>query len=174
MSLTQVLSQEAEAKYDVAGKLFRRVTDADLAWKPPSGRNWMSMGQLLRHCSDACGAPIRGFVTDDWGMPDGARFEDLPPEQQLPPAEALPCVGSVAEALTLLMADRELARRYICEAGEVDLLGRCFPAPWGGPTLTLFQHLLHMIDHLGQHKGQLFYYLKWMGRDLATPDLWGA
>jgi uncharacterized damage-inducible protein DinB len=47
-------------------------------------------------------------------------------------------------------------------------------APWGGPGASLFQHLLHMVAHLAQHKGQLFYYLKLMGKDLKTGDLWGA
>jgi uncharacterized damage-inducible protein DinB len=46
-------------------------------------------------------------------------------------------------------------------------------APWGGPECTLFQHLLHMVDHLAQHKGQLFYYMKLMGKDVNTSDLWG-
>ena len=31
-----------------------------------------------------------------------------------------------------------------------------------------------MIAHLAQHKGQLFYYLKLMGKDVKTDDLWGA
>jgi len=31
-----------------------------------------------------------------------------------------------------------------------------------------------MIQHLNQHKGQLFYYLKLQGKPVSTPDLWGA
>jgi hypothetical protein len=31
-----------------------------------------------------------------------------------------------------------------------------------------------MIRHLAQHKGQLFYYLKLMGRDVDSSDLWGG
>jgi hypothetical protein len=30
-----------------------------------------------------------------------------------------------------------------------------------------------MSVHLNQHKGQLFYYLKLMGEDVKTEDLWG-
>jgi uncharacterized damage-inducible protein DinB len=57
---------------------------------------------------------------------------------------------------------------------EAELLANRFTAPWGGSELSLFQHLLLMIAHLAQHKGQLFYYLKLMGKDLNTSDLWGA
>lgn len=60
------------------------------------------------------------------------------------------------------------------EADEAKLLAKTFPAPWGGSKLSLFQHLLRMIAHLAQHKGQLFYYLKLMGQRLNTSDLWGV
>jgi uncharacterized damage-inducible protein DinB len=93
---------------------------------------------------------------------------------QLPPAAALPTVESVEQALALLEEDRTLALHWIAAVGEEQLVGARQPAPWGGAPLTLFQHLLHMIAHLAQHKGQLFYYLKLMGRDVRTPDLWGA
>jgi len=39
---------------------------------------------------------------------------------------------------------------------------------------SLFEHLLHMIAHTSQHKGQLFYYLKLMGKEGNTSDLWGS
>jgi uncharacterized damage-inducible protein DinB len=39
---------------------------------------------------------------------------------------------------------------------------------------SLFEHLLRMIAHLAQHKGQLFYYLKLMGKEVNTSDLWGG
>jgi hypothetical protein len=38
----------------------------------------------------------------------------------------------------------------------------------------LSQQLLRMIAHLAPHKGQLFYYLKLVGKDVKTGDLWGA
>jgi len=80
-------------------------------------------------------------------------MEDLPPEQMLPPASKMPAVGSVGEALRLLCEDRELTRRHLAEADEAKLLGERYPPPWGGPAITLFQHLESMIIHLGQHKG---------------------
>jgi len=172
MSLTQILLAEAEWTYAIADKLFRRVSDDELSWTPPSGREWMTLGQLLMHCATAgCGQAVRGFVTGDWGMPEGGKPEEL---AHLPTAADLPSVGSVAEALRLLAEDRAVALRSIAAAGEEDLLTRRAVAPWGGPEATLFEHLLHMIAHLTQHKGQLYYYLKLMGRDVNTADLWAA
>ncbi len=174
MTLRDVLIEETEATYAVTRNLFQRVSDADLGWKPASdGIEWMTVGQLLMHCACfGCGQAARAFVTGDWGpMTEGAGAEAV---AELPPASALPAVESVTQALGLLEADRQLTLRAIAEAEDGRLLGAKQQAPWPGAPLTLFQHLLHMIAHLAQHKGQLFYYLKLMGRDVRTPDLWGA
>lgn len=173
MTLAGILKQEAEMMFAVTEALFRRVEPGTLGWKPATGQNWMTVGQLLMHCTSSCGAGIKGFLTGDWGLPEGVRFEDMKPEEMLPPASALPAVESVEQALALLAKDRDLALQQLNEAREADLLTRTLPAPWGGPSVTLFQHLYNMIGHLGQHKGQLFYYLKLMGQDVNTSNLWG-
>ena len=171
MTLTQVLIAEAEANYTIAERLFRRVSDDELSWTPPTGESWMTVGQLLMHCARfGCGEAIRGFVTGDWGP----ESDDSTGRDHVPPAEALPTVESVGQALDLLAADRRLALSWIEAAGEASLLERRVAAPWGGPEISLFQQLLRMIAHLAQHKGQLFYYLKLMGKDVKTGDLWGV
>jgi uncharacterized damage-inducible protein DinB len=173
MTLTDVLLEEAETTYSVTERLFRRVCDADLGWKPTSpGTEWMTTGQLLMHCARfGCGVGVRGFVTGDWGE---AASTDADGAVHLPPAAALPAVASVEEALRLLAEDRVLAISWIRQADCAVLLTDRRPAPWGGAEVSLFQHLLRMIAHLAQHKGQLFYYLKLMGRDVSTVDLWAA
>jgi uncharacterized damage-inducible protein DinB len=173
MSLVKILSEEMENNYEVTRKLFQMVEPAQLGWKPPTGANWMTVGQLMMHCASGCGVALRGFVTNDWGLPEGVDFKDLPPEQMLPPAEKLPAVESVDQALRLLDEDRQVGRATLAGVPEADLLAKRFTSPWGGAEFTLFQHLLHMVGHLAQHKGQLFYYLKLLGKDVNTPDLWG-
>jgi uncharacterized damage-inducible protein DinB len=174
-TLTDVLLDEARTTYAVTERLFRRVRDADLPWKPSEpGTEWMTAGQLLMHCACfGCGKAARGFVTGDWGV-ELQEYGEAGDHTHLPSAAELPSITSVDEALRLLEADRTLTLDAIAQADGADLLGGRLPAPWGGPPLTLFQHILHMIAHLAQHKGQLFYYLKLMGRDVNTADLWGA
>jgi uncharacterized damage-inducible protein DinB len=172
MALIEILKQEAQGVFTVTETLFRRVEPAALGWKPATGENWMTVGQLLMHCSSGCGMGLKGMSTGDWGLPEGVRFEDMKPEDMLPPASKLPSVESVDQALGLLKQDRELAMKCLDETDEARLLAECFPAPWGGPPLTLFQQLSHMIAHLEQHKGQLFYYLKLMGQNVNTGDLY--
>jgi uncharacterized damage-inducible protein DinB len=170
MTLTELLLTEANATYCITESLFRRVRDDDLSWTPATGTGWMTMGQLLMHCASfGCGKAIRGFVTGDWGH----EVQNATQEDHVPPAEALPSVRSVHEALELLAADRHLAMGAIQSTAGLGLLERRVTAPWGGPEMSLFQQLLRVISHLTQHKGQLFYYLKLMGREVKTVDLWG-
>ncbi len=174
MSLKGILKEEALGFCAVTENLFRMV-DADmLNWKPQTGKNFMTTGQLLMHLSQSCGAGIKGFLTGDWGMPEGMDFADLPPDQMLPPAEKMPLVKSVDQALELLREDRELALEQLSTVDEEELLSKRFAAPWGGPEVTLFQHLMHSMEHASVHNAQLFYYLKLTGKDVNTIHLWGV
>jgi uncharacterized damage-inducible protein DinB len=169
--MTEILLAEAETTYSVTERLFRCVSDDELAWAPRDGDNWMTVGQLLMHCASfGCGKAVHGFLTGDWGT----HGENANDQDHVPPADALPSVTSVRQAIELLDGDRELTLSGIRAAGERTLLERRVAAPWGGPEMLLGQQLLRMIAHLAQHKGQLFYYLKLMGKDVDTSDLWGA
>jgi hypothetical protein len=177
MNWTALLNAEVEANYQATDALMAMVGDADLGWKPASGRNWMTTGQLLMHLTNACGFCCRGFLT---GMPEGGcegapePGQEMPMEAMLPPAEALPTIGSVAEARRLLAEDRKLALDMIREAGEAKLADMMVAAPWAPQDQQpLGRQFLGMISHLQTHKSQLFYYLKLMGRDVNTMHMWG-
>ena len=171
MTLTHVLLEEAEATYSVVEKLIRQVSDDELPWVPSEGGGWMTMGQLLMHCASfGCGKAVVGFVKGEWPV----ETQEGDADAHVPPPAGLPTVVSVAEALELLAEDRELTMSCIGAAGEANLLTRRIMAPWGGRELSLFQHLLEMLKHLGQHKGQLFYYLKLQGKAVGSHDLWGV
>lgn len=175
MNWTGLLKGEVRRNHEVTRKLIDMLDPASLGWKPETGSNWMTVAQLLHHLSNACGAGCRAFLTGDWGLPEGMKIEDIPPEEMLPPAEALPAIASVEEAKQLLDEDAALALEMIDRAGEEALAGHRMNAPWDpGKELLLGQWMLRMIQHLEQHKGQLFYYLKLQGKPVSTPDLWGV
>ena len=175
MTLKNILLNESEKLYTITKNLFTLVSNNELQWIPTSGKNWMTVGQVMMHCASfGCGKAVQGFVKGDWGLPEGTKMEDLNAEDHVPLQNALPSVESVEKAMELLEEDRKLTICCISEIDETELLNKLIIAPWGGQELTLFQHLLQMIAHLTQHKGQLFYYLKLMGKDVNTKDLWGA
>lgn len=174
LTLKQVLIEETEKTYHTTEKLFRKVEASELNWKPDMGKNWMTVGQLLMHCANyGCGKAVQGFIKGDWGPVGQEMPDDREEIQQLPPAEDLPFVESVDQAIKILEDDKTLTLTCISEVDEAELLSKRLVAPWGKLEMSLFQHILMMIAHLGQHKGQLFYYLKLMGRDVDSSDLWG-
>jgi DinB superfamily len=174
MKWTELLKSEIETSYETTEKLLDKVDPGSLQWKPATGSNWMTMGQLLMHISNGCGAGCKGFVTGDWGLPQGMKIEDVPPEEMMPPAEKLPTIGSVEQAKKLLAEDKAVALQMIDRVAESDLENRMMAAPWApSVSMSLGHHLLTMIQHLDRHKSQLFYYLKLQGKAVNTADLWG-
>ena len=171
---TEFLKREIDTTYATTVRLMDKVDAGQLAWKPASGSNWMTLGQLLKHMTEGCGAGMKGLVTGDWGLPEGKRIEDLAPEEMFPPAEKLPMVTSVEQAKRLLLQDKTAALRVVEEAGEQDLCRKEITAPWSaGKADPLGWQLYQMVAHLDRHKSQLFYYLKLQGKAVGTLDLWG-
>ena len=174
MNWTKLLKCEIENTYASTNRLLDKVDPDSLNWKPASGLNWMTTGQLLMHLTNSCGAGCKGFVTGDWGLPEGVNMADIPPEEMLPPAEKLPTIDSVAKTKQLLSEDKALALQMIDQAGEEALTNKEATAPWVPDVkLTLGHYLLQMVQHLDKHKSQLFYYLKLQGKPVGTADLWG-
>ena len=171
MDWTELLKSAIAENYAAADRLMGRVGDDDLGWKPATGDNWMTTGQLLEHMTSACGATCKGFVTGDWGLSDGASFEDMPPEAMLPPAEAMPSAASVAAARKALAEDKKVALAMVEKAA--DRMDDPTPAPWDPRPAPLGQQMLGMVIHLGTHKNQLFYYLKLQGQPVNTMHMYG-
>jgi len=168
MNWTDLLKTEIENTYRATEGLLGLVEDKNIHWKPATGSNWMTTGQLLKHIETACGACCAGFVTGEWGMPADAKPEDM-----LPPAAKLPAAKSVAETKKALAADKKLALQMVVEAGEKSLGAKKVAAPWDPTEKLLGEQLLHMVGHLGTHKAQLFYYLKLQGKPVHTGNLYG-
>jgi uncharacterized damage-inducible protein DinB len=149
------------------------VEEDKLNWKPSTGSNWMTTGQLLHHLTDACGGTFKGFVTGEWGFPAGVDPSHMTPDQMMPPAEKLPSVPSVAEAKRLLAADHKTALEMLAQCSEERLAKEPSPAPWDPRPMPLGHRLLGMVGHLDQHKAQLFYYLKLQGKPVNTMHFYG-
>ncbi len=173
MRWTELLKSEIDTTYATVDGLLGFVDESQLDWKPPSGSNWMTMGQLLQHLTSACGGTVRGFVTGDWGFPEGVSPESLPADEMLPAAEKMPTATSVADVKSRFAEDKELALRVITEAGEERLANEETTAPWDPTPMFLGHRLLGMVGHLANHKAQLFYYLKLQGQPVNTMHFYG-
>lgn len=158
MNWTELLKSEIEHNYKVTQNLMDMVDADKLDWQPPIGNNWMTVRQLLQHLTASCGATFKGFITNQWGPPEGEEA----------------AIQSVAEAKALLAKDKQLALDMLAQCSEERLATAPTPAPWDPTGTILGQRLLSMVQHLNQHKGQLFYYLKMQGKPVGTRELYGG
>ncbi len=172
MNYKQLLEVQIEHAYNKTDLLMDMVDEDKLNWKPSKENNWMSTGQLLKHITESCGMGFKGFVTSDWGMPDGVDMSELAPEDMIPSADKLPSLDSVSEAKLLLDEDKVLAYKMLEKCTEDDLANKKMVAPWAPIEMNLGFWLLQMVEHLNQHKAQLFYYLKIQGKPVNTGHLW--
>lgn len=156
MGWKAILIEQVKDAYRSAEGLLELVEDEQLGWKPESGENWMTTGQLLNHMADACGSMFKGFITGEW------EFE-----------EGLGAVETVAEGKDKLVADKALALELLEALAEDDLTDRMVQAPWEKEARPLGYSLSQMVSHLDVHKSQLFYYLKLTGKDVNTAHMWG-
>jgi uncharacterized damage-inducible protein DinB len=173
MNWNELIKTEMQSAYAIAEKLAGMVENGALEWKPATGNNWMTTGQLLRHMTQSCGFAFHGFITGDWGTVRSMKAGEPLPDHVLPPAEELPTVESVAEARRWLREDLQAALEILATCSEDALANKTVPAPWDPTEMVLGRRLLQMVEHLNQHKGQLFYYLKLQGKPVGTADLWG-
>lgn len=173
MSWSELLRREIDTTYGVADGLLGMVDADALDWKPGTGSNWMTTGQLLMHISNGCGAGIKGFVTGDWGLPEGVDMSEMSEDEMLPPAEKMPAVESVAAARKLLAEDKKTALEILGTCSEQQLANDIATAPWDPTRMILGHRLLQMVEHLKAHKSQLYYYLKLQGKPVNTGHLWG-
>jgi len=89
----------------------------------------MTVGQILKHIANACGAGCKGRVTGDWGLPEGMKVEDLPPEELLPSAEKLPTIAQLFYYLKLRASPSTL---WTCGASAAQILrSKTRWAKWG-------------------------------------------
>lgn len=173
MKFRELLSDALSQSYFATETLFDMVDDNALDWKPETGDNWMTNGQLLLHTAWAAGGCIKGFVTGDWSPPKEAEMKEGEEENMLPPAELMPSIDNVAHAKKMLAEDKALAFDLLKQCSDEDLDSKLVSAPWDPREMPLGIRLLEMVNHLSQHKGQLFYYLKLQGKPVNTMHLWG-
>ena len=170
MGWAEVLASEIEMTYAATFGLLDLVDEDALDWRPQTENNWMTMAVLLQHITTSCGWCCRGFVTGDWNPPAG---QQMTGDEALPPADRMIPATAVAATRAELAADKDVALAMIREVGEEALATRMEPAPWAPEPRPIGQQFLACIQHLQQHKGQLFYYLKLQGKPVHTGTLWG-
>jgi DinB superfamily len=159
--LTSALFSKIEEQIERTIHLIGFVPEADLAWRPPIAESW-SFGEVLGHLLDClAGLCAVLYAVHPEQLAHFTELRNLPVNHMCGPEEA-----------------RLRAASYRChlDQGFAVLrdadLGRKLPTifvPEGEVVMTL---LLGNLEHLVNHKHQLFMYLKLFGVGVGTPELY--
>jgi uncharacterized damage-inducible protein DinB len=159
--LAAVLAGKIEEQIERTVHLIGLVPAEQCAWRPPISGAW-PVGELLGHLLD-CLAGFCAVLYAAYPQSLGhfAALRELPVNGVCAPAEARARIAvyrSHLEQGFAVLADADLGRK----------LPTLFVAD-GEPVLTLLQG---NVEHLMNHKHQLFMYLKLMGVTVGTADLY--
>jgi hypothetical protein len=136
-----------------------------LDWRPPvpSGApTGTDLGHLLGHLPDClagfCAAFYAAFPSE---LSELLALRSIAVNESCSPQKAAVCIRQFATAI-----ERGF---HLCEDTDLSRLIPTAFVPEGEKLLTL---LLGNLEHLTNHKYQLFFYLKLMGRPVGTQDLY--
>lgn len=147
----QDLVEHLERYRAVTLQVFDLIDEADLAWRPAPDR--FSLGQQLLHIAQAEDRFVHGLFEGDWSL-ERVRFP-----------KALPSIDEM-KAVFGEVRRRTLAR---IEGLEADALGRVVEIPDAPVEHTLRSWLWFVLEHELHHRGQIWGYLRDMGR---TPPFY--
>jgi DinB superfamily len=159
--LCGALSGKVQEQAELIAGLIERLPDGQPDWRPPAGNSW-NTGRLLGHLLD-CLAGMCAVLHA--AHPDALRhflrLRELPVNHCCGRDEALARIPQYRTSLTegfALLTDEDLARS----------IPTVF-VPGGEPLLSL---ILGNLEHITNHKHELFTHLKLMGVAVGTPDLY--
>jgi hypothetical protein len=147
--------------YRPAEKLIGMVPADKLGWRP--GPTFMSVGQVICHLSDGFGGGFEMLLSGKWPsmdeMAEGMKLENLPS-----------CTSQ--EALDRLEKDKKILRQVLDGVSEEDFTNKVVSVPWGMAG-KVERIAISFLNHLSNHKMQLFTYLKLLGLPVNTETLYG-
>ena len=165
MGLAAVFFEKVREQIDLTERLLARIPEEKLDWRPErpaSGRVPRSIGELLGHVLEC----LAGFCAVLHAL-DSGRFGYLEALRGLPVNHRC----SVDEARARIGGYRAELERGFAAVEDADLLRRIptLFVPSGEAALTL---LLGNLEHLVNHKMELFFYLRLAGVKVTSRDLY--
>jgi len=143
--------------------LIKLTPEEKLDFKPMDGL--MTIGQVIKHLTDALGASFSMAIHNSW--------PDIPEEDMLPPAEKLPKSNSIEEAMNEIDQDWELLKEELGKISDEIFNEKKINVPWVPFPMTLLEYMMQAMEHVSNHRMQLFIWLKLSGEKLNTGHLYG-
>lgn len=165
MSLTSLLWTKVRQQIQTAERLITRLPSDRLSWTPPltlEARPIFRPDDLLGHlleCLAGFCAALQAARPDE--LSDFDALRDRRRNHRCDPKEALDEIRLYTRAIETgfsVLEDEDLTR--------------IVPTLFSSEGEAVLSLLLNNLEHLAHHKFQLFFYLRLMGIDVGTGDLY--
>ncbi|MCU0288724.1 MAG: DinB family protein [Acidobacteria bacterium] len=155
--------QFVEGIFKATRGLIQSTPDEKLEFKPKEGL--MTIAQVLKHVSNALGESLSMAINNTWPQ--------IPADEMLPAAEKMPESTSAAEALKEIDHDWELLKQEFEKITDGEFNQNKINVPWMPQPMTYAEFMMQAMEHLSNHRMQLFIWLKLSGEALHTGHLYG-
>jgi uncharacterized damage-inducible protein DinB len=152
-----------EGIYKAARGLIQLTPESKLDFKPKDGL--MTIAQVLKHLTGCLGGSLSMAINNAW--------PDIPEEDMLPSADKMPKSNSAAEALKEIEQDWELLKQEMEKITDGEFNQNKINVPWMPFPMTYEEYMMQAMEHLSNHRMQLFTWLKLSGEELHTGHLYG-
>jgi hypothetical protein len=156
---------------DATRGLIEKAPGDTLDWRPDP--SFMKLSAVLHHVANAVGSLLRDVMNDEWEYRVEGTGGDAGGSAGLPPADAYPVVKSVKEAREMIDADWKMFEERFARIDENTFNNQVCKIPWMAPGTTLKEYMLLTVEHLSNHRMQLFMYLRILGVKVDTTNLYG-
>lgn len=124
-----------------------------------------TVDQVIKHCVSSLGSMASMAIHNSWPK--------MSEEDMLPPAEKAPKVNSIKEALAEIDQDWQQMKDELEKITDEEFNTKMTHAPWMPNPVTIAEIMMLALEHLSNHRYQLFIWLKLSGEKLNTMHLYG-
>lgn len=143
--------------------LIKITPEEKLAFKPLDDA--MTIAQVTKHLTGCLGESLSMAINNAW--------PSMPEEDMLPAAEKLPKSNSIEEAVKEIEKDWVLLEEELGKISDEDFNNKKINVPWMPFPMTIKEYMMQALEHLSNHRMQLFIWLKLSGEKVNTGHLYG-
>lgn len=141
-------------------EMLRLIPSDKLEWKPTE--NSFTVGQLLAHLTGALGVYARGIAKGEWGFK--SMRERFVLNRRTPPM-------NVEDAIAALKSGHEEFRSLLGSLSEDEFRNSEIDSPQFG-IAPRWRLVMLAIEHHLNHRAEMFMYLKLLGVNVNTGNLY--